>query len=86
MRKVMICTLLYLSACDMGMQGIKDQVAQDAVDQYRIAAQQGDKMQKCVQAGMVAAAYLQAENQQQYNLWKATEAADCAAAGVPRDF
>jgi hypothetical protein len=63
---------------------IQKQVAEDAVAQYRIAAGQGNRMQKCVQAGFVAAAYLQAQDSMNYNLWKATEQADCAVAGLPR--
>jgi hypothetical protein len=84
MRLIAIGLLLSATGCDIGMQGIKDQVAEDAVKQYEIAAQQGDKMQKCVQAGLVSAAYLQAQNQEQYNLWKAKERVDCSLAGVPQ--
>lgn len=66
------------------LSGIHDQVASDSVAQYNIAAAQGDKMQKCVQAGLVAAAYLQAQDTTNYNIWKGMEKIDCAAAGVPR--
>ena len=65
------------------MQGITDKVADDAVKQYNIAAAQGDQMQKCVQAGFVAAAFLQAKNDVQYNVWKSTQSSECAQAGVP---
>ena len=66
------------------LSGIHDQVAQDAVAQYNIAAAQGDKMQKCVQAGLVSAAYLQAQDTSNYNMWKSLEDADCRVAGLPR--
>lgn len=66
------------------MADIHDQVANDAVAQYGIAKRQGDAMMTCVQAGMVAASFLQAKNEVQYNVWKATERDDCARAGVPR--
>lgn len=66
------------------MDDITSQVAGDSVDQYNIAAAQGDPMQKCVQAGLVSSAFLQAQDTSNYNLWKAREAADCVAAGVPR--
>ncbi len=69
---------------DTQIQNIKNKVAQDAVTQYNIAAQGGSPMDRCVQAGMVAAAYLQAQDQTSYDTWKATEKADCRAAGVPR--
>jgi len=39
---------------------------------------------KCVHAGMVAAAYLQAKDQGSYARWKEVERQDCNAAGVPR--
>ncbi len=64
------------------MSGIEQQVAQDAVDQYNIAKRQGDAIQICVQAGLVSAAYLQAEDEGNYNLWKSTERSDCNRAGI----
>lgn len=75
-----------LAACDpvgSQMQIIENKVASDAVDQYRIAEREGDKMQICAQAGMVAAAFLQAKNESEYDQWKATEHAKCKLAGVP---
>jgi hypothetical protein len=67
------------------MAKIHNQVADDAVQQYEIAKRGGDKMQTCVQAGFVSAAYLQAKDEPNYNKWKATEKADCKAAGMPQD-
>lgn len=83
--------LLTLTACqdlidqqaNKQMAEIKGQVADDAVNQYNIAAQSGSAMDRCVQAGMVAAAYLQAEDQESYSQWKNTERVDCRAAGMP---
>lgn len=69
---------------DTQMQKIKDKVADDAVKQYDIAAQGGTAIDRCVQAGMVAAAYLQAQDQPSYDSWKSTEKTDCAAAGIKR--
>jgi len=66
------------------LSGIQDQVARDSLAQYDIATAQGDKMQICVQAGLVAAAYLQAQDSQNYNIWKGREQLDCAAAGISR--
>lgn len=40
--------------------------ATDAVTQYEIAKRQGDKMQICVQAGFVTAAFLQAKDEKNY--------------------
>jgi hypothetical protein len=66
------------------MANIENKVATDAVAQYEIAKRQGDPMQTCVQAGMVSAAFLQAKNEPQYDVWKATEKADCAKAGLQK--
>jgi hypothetical protein len=66
------------------LQEIKDKVAADAVAQYGIAKRNGTAIDACVQAGMVGAAYLQAQNEPQYQRWKQTEKADCAKAGIDR--
>jgi hypothetical protein len=65
------------------MDNIYSKVAADAVDQYRIAAQNGSAMDRCVQAGLVTAAFLQAKEDTSYARWKETESADCRAAGLP---
>jgi hypothetical protein len=66
------------------MAKIEKQVAQDVVKQYEIAKRGGDKMDKCVHAGLVAAAFLQAKDEANYSKWKAIEKSDCAAVGMPR--
>ena len=68
---------------DANLDQIKSQVAEDAVAQYRIAKNNGSAIDACVQAGMVTAAYLQAQNEAQYQSWKAIQSSDCANAGVP---
>jgi hypothetical protein len=67
------------------MQKIDNDVAADAVAQYKIAAESGKAMDRCVQAGMVAAAYLQAKDQEHYAKWKDIEHSDCKVAGVPEE-
>ena len=64
------------------LQKIENQVAEDSVKEYNIAKSQGDAIQICVQAGMVAAAYLQANDRVNYNKWKAIEKSDCRVAGM----
>jgi hypothetical protein len=59
------------------MEDITRTVAADAEQQYRIAEREGDPVQKCVQAGYVAAAHLQAKNEDDYTLWKMTQRTDC---------
>lgn len=61
---------------------IMNQVADDAVKQYDIAKQGGDKSQICVQAGLVVAGYLQAQDSANYQKWQQIKSADCAAAGL----
>ena len=52
-------------------------MAADAVRQYNIAARNGSPIDICVQAGIVAAAYLQAENEAEYARWKKIEKNNC---------
>jgi len=63
--------------------GVENKVADDAVKKYDIAKRSGTKMDICVQAGLVSAAYLEAKNEDKYREWKAIERADCVAAGLP---
>ena len=64
------------------MKNVEQSVALDQEQQYQIAKNQGDKMQICVQAGLVSAAYLQANDQENFNKWKSIEKKDCRAAGL----
>ena len=91
MKRFLACysVMLMTTACDQmtasgQMNQIEAQVATDVENQYRIAKSSGTAIDACVHAGIVAAAYLQAEDQAKYTAWKATEKADCAAAGLPR--
>jgi formylmethanofuran dehydrogenase subunit E-like metal-binding protein len=65
-------------------QQIKNQVADDAVKQYLMTVKSGSLMDQCVQAGLVSAAYLQAEDQSNYAAWKGIETSACARAGIRR--
>ncbi|OGG58283.1 hypothetical protein A2853_00730 [Candidatus Kaiserbacteria bacterium RIFCSPHIGHO2_01_FULL_55_17] len=62
---------------------IYNQVAEDTVAQYQIARKGGDPVQICVQAGLVTAAYLQAQDESNYLEWQEIKNADCARAGIP---
>ena len=66
------------------MDKIHNQVAADAVKQYEIASRSGNKIDQCVHAGLVAAAYLQTQKESEYKTWKINEVNDCRRAGVPR--
>jgi len=69
------------AVADLGMNGIHKKVCDDAVEQYGIAKRNGTSIDTCVHAGMVAAAFLQAKDEESYAQWKKTEKADCAKAG-----
>lgn len=64
-------------------QRIENQVAADAVKQYEIAARNDSAVDRCVQAGIVSAAYLQAKDEENYRIWKTKEVHDCDVAGFP---
>jgi hypothetical protein len=66
------------------LDDVNKKVSADVVQQYEIAKRQGDKIQICVQAGIVSAAYLQEKNEASYRQWKAIEKADCSSAGINR--
>jgi hypothetical protein len=66
------------------MGSIYQKVARDAVDRYELARKHGSAMQRCVQAQMVVAAFLQAKDEAQYAAWTVTQKADCAKAGLPQ--
>jgi uncharacterized membrane protein (Fun14 family) len=65
------------------MQDIHQKVINDSVNQYNIAARQGTAVDACVHAGLVAEAYLQANQEAGYKTWKKVEHSNCKAAGVP---
>jgi hypothetical protein len=66
------------------LQDITDKVARDLAEEYNIVARRGTAMDRCVQAGFVAASYLQAKDETSYTQWKVIESRDCREAGVPR--
>ena len=69
---------------ESSMDDIYQQVAKDAEEQFRISLTGEDKIQICVQAGLVSAAHLQAKNGEEYRRWKQLEDRACAVAGIPR--
>lgn len=87
MRRAVLILASLLFGCDQAvdsqMQSIQNKVAEDAVKQYEIASRSGGAIDKCVQAGLVSAAYLQAKNESEYSHWKTIEKLDCSAAGAP---
>lgn len=64
------------------LQKIENQVAADAVKQYEIAKRSGSAMDAYVQAGMAAAAFLQANDEENYKKWKDIEAKEAKNVGL----
>ena len=65
-------------------KGIENSVAKDAVNQYEISRKGGDKAEICAYAGLVVAAFNQAQDEQNYLSWKEIERKDCEDAGMPK--
>ena len=63
--------------------GIKSKVADDFVKEYEITKRNGTVMDRCAQAGLVKAAFLQDQNEEKYQEWSSIQKYDCMAAGVP---
>lgn len=63
-------------------QEISNTVAKDAEEKYYIAERNGDKMEIYVHAGIVAAAYLQAKDEENYKKWKTIEEEKKRDAGI----
>jgi len=63
-------------------QEIENQVVVDAEKEYEIAKSSGQAMDAYVHAGIVAAAYLQANDQVNYKKWKDIEEQEAKNAGV----
>lgn len=83
----LIVFVLALAGCqkaqDDAIADIHNQVAEDAVAQYEMVERHGSVIEKCVHAGLVSAAYLQAKDEEKYRFWKVIEDLACATAGMP---
>lgn len=94
----MVIGFTMLFGCDKALEAIENgeddmmaremaraekHVIADFEKQYEIVARSGDAMERYVQTGLVAAAYLQAKDEDNYAKWKAKEKEDCAEAGMP---
>jgi len=64
--------------------GMEIKVAHDAEQNYRTAKQAGSPQDACAHAGLVVAAWIQANDPQQVTRWKKIEGCDCAQANFIR--
>lgn len=85
----LILSALMLSGCtspeEKQLQDIQQQVTKDAIAQYEAVKKNNDKIEICVYAGIVTAAYTQANNQAEADKWKIIEDQDCKKAGIPME-
>jgi len=63
---------------------MRENRAKDAVAIYASAKTAGDHKQMCEKAGLAASAFADANDQENYLRWKATAAADCSLAKIPK--
>jgi hypothetical protein len=65
--------------------GVQGGLARDFEKQYIVAKERGSPSDVCSRAGIVAEAYLQAQDQSQYSKWKAIELQDCSNSDTLRN-
>jgi hypothetical protein len=65
-------------ASKSSVNDIYREVVSDSIRQYNIVKSNGSGVEKCVHAGLVAAAYLQANDENGYKEWKRIEERDCS--------
>lgn len=63
-------------------ESLYSKVAADQEESYRIAKESGSAIDAYVQAGIVAAGYLQAKDEVNYKKWKAIEKEEAKLAGM----
>ena len=61
---------------------IENQVAMEAVEKYEIAKRNGNDMDAYVQASMAAAAFLEANDEENYKKWKEIEKQEAKKVGL----
>lgn len=87
---VVILTLLFLIALaipspeetNKAVDDLYQNVATDFVAQYELTKQHGSRVDRCLAAKQVAAAYLQAKSTAPYAEWKTIEGEECEEAGL----
>ena len=57
--------------------------AEQAVAQYDLSQRRGNALDMCARAHRVVVAFLEANDQANYKIWKRRENVDCAKAGIP---
>lgn len=65
------------------LRAIQADVAADAIEQYNIAKRNGSAIDAYVQAGIVVAAFLQLQDESNYQKWKQIQEEEARRAGMP---
>ena len=60
------------------MDGYYESTVENEIKKYNMAKQQGDSMNACMSAGMVAQGYYELKDTQNYNKWKNIEKQSCS--------
>lgn len=75
-------SFLYLSTAGNKPSPLPNKAVDDQVRQYNWAVKAGSQTDRCVQAGFVASAYIQAKDEPNYQAWSGIRNNECKAAGI----
>lgn len=75
-------SFLYLSTTGSTPAPVPNKAIDDQVRQYNLAVRAGSLEDRCVQAGFVASAYIQAKDEPNYQAWSGIRNSECKAAGI----
>jgi hypothetical protein len=75
-------SFLYLSTAGNKTSPLPNKAIDDQVQQYNWAVKAGSQTDRCVQAGFVASAYIQAKDEPNYQAWSGIRNNECKAAGI----
>jgi len=75
-------SFLYLSNSGARVSPSANRAVDDQVLQYNWAVKAGSQNDRCVQAGFVASAYIQAKDEPNYQAWSGIRSNECRAAGI----
>jgi hypothetical protein len=77
-------SFLYLSSSGARVAVTPNRAVDDQVLQYSWAVKAGTQNDRCIQAGFVASAYIQAKDEPNYQAWSGIRNNECKAAGIPQ--
>lgn len=75
-------SFLYLSSTGNRQSQVPNKAIEEQVLQYNLAVKAGSQSDRCVQAGFVASAYIQAKDEPNYQAWSGIRNNECKAAGI----